>query len=265
MFFLLKRIYKTTADFLGYAIERERPTALAVSAQEFPLDFTAQEREIWRSVEQHTMTSKERVVSLIRAVQYLERNRVPGAFVECGVWRGGSMMAAAKTLLMMEKPDRELFLFDTYCGMPDPALVDVDVHGRSAEALLADSRKLPVQKQDQNHIIAHCPLEIVRTNLVSTGYPPEKLHFVEGRVEETIPKHAASHIALLRLDTDWYESTRHELIHLFPRLSSRGILIIDDYGHWQGSRIAVDEYFEQNPEPIFLSRIDHTARIGVRC
>ena len=269
---MIKRILKSAADSLGYTIERKRPTA-AVSAseppvkpfKEFPHDFTLQEREIWCSVEHYTMTSKERVVSLIRAVQYLERYRIPGAFVECGVWRGGSMMAVARTLLANGSIDRELFLFDTFSGMPEAADADMDLFGRSGTALLAELRKLPPEGQAENNIVAHCPIEAVRANLISTGYPRDKLHFIEGAVESTIPRYAPERIGLLRLDTDWYESTRHELVHLFPRLSSHGILVIDDYGHWRGARLAVDEFFEQNRETIFLNRIDYTGRIAVRC
>ena len=93
----------------------------------------------------------------------------------------------------------------------------------------------------------------------SLGSGPERIHFVEGKVEDTIPAHAPERIALLRLDTDWYESTRHELEHLYPRLSRGGVLIIDDYGHWQGARQAVDEYFG-DAHAALLNRIDYTAR-----
>ena len=68
-------------------------------------------------------------------------------------------------------------------------------------------------------------------------------------------------IALLRIDTDWYESTRHELVHLYPRLSPGGVLIIDDYGHWQGARKAVDEYFQAG---LFLNHIDYTGRLAIK-
>jgi O-methyltransferase len=257
---MIKRILKSAVGSLGYRIERNVRNG-AVPPTEFPPDFTPQEQELWRSVERYTMTSKERMVSLIRAVQYLERNRIPGAFVECGVWRGGSVMAIAKTLIAAGTSDRHLFLFDTYCGLPNAAHVDVDIGGRSA----AELQRRPVPEQIESGILCRCPIEVAQENLSSTGYPRQKLHFVEGRVEDTVPRHAPSRIALLRLDTDWYESTRHELIHLFPRLSSGGILIIDDYGHWHGARLAVDEYFEKTCEPIFLSRIDYTGRIAVRC
>ena len=83
-------------------------------------------------------------------------------------------------------------------------------------------------------------------------------------MEDTLPEQAPSRIALLRLDTDWYESTRHELIHLYPRLSQGGVLIVDDYGHWDGCRLAVDEYFATEADPVLLTRIDYTGRICVK-
>jgi hypothetical protein len=104
----------------------------------------------------------------------------------------------------------------------------------------------------------------VKNVLYGTGYPVHKIHFVQGRVEETIPACAPDPISLLRLDTDWYASTKHELVHLFPRLSHGGVIIIDDYGHWKGSREACDEYFRSNGIPILLNRIDYTGRIALK-
>jgi hypothetical protein len=96
-----------------------------------------------------------------------------------------------------------------------------------------------------------------------TGYPADKIHLIKGKVEDTLPDVIPSHLLLLRLDTDWYESTKHELTHLFPRLDDRGILIIDDYGHWRGAKTAVDEYFREQKRAVYLHRIDYTARILV--
>ena len=91
-----------------------------------------------------------------------------------------------------------------------------------------------------------------------------EFNFIKGKVENTLPEYAPKQIALLRLDTDWYESTKHELIHLFPRLVSGGVLIIDDYGYWIGAKKAVDEYFSQTKTKILLNRIDQTGRIAVK-
>jgi hypothetical protein len=97
-----------------------------------------------------------------------------------------------------------------------------------------------------------------------SGYDAARLRFVKGKVEDTVPAQAPARIAILRLDTDWYESTRHELEHLDPRLSPGGVLIIDDYGHWAGCRQAVDEYFASRKLHALLNRVDYTGRIAVK-
>lgn len=101
-------------------------------------------------------------------------------------------------------------------------------------------------------------------NILSTGYPKEKINFVKGLVEETIPQTQINKIAILRLDTDWYSSTKFELEHLYPKLVKGGVLIIDDYGHWEGCKKAVDEYFTNNNIPIFMMRIDYTGRLIIK-
>ena len=207
-----------------------------------------------------TMTSIERMYALYKSVEYIHRMNLPGAIVECGVWRGGSMMLIAHTLLALGCSDRDLYLFDTYQGLPRPdEIKDVDVWGNRAI-----DGWLPHQTGEESSHWANASLEDVRANLLSTGYPEERLHFVRGMVERTIPDLAPPQIALLRLDTDWYASTRHEMEHLFPRLSRDGVLILDDYGHFEGARQAVDEYVAENKLPILFNRIDYAGRLIVK-
>ena len=217
----------------------------------FPPDFEARDVEIIRAVEPYTMTSTERIHALIQAVRHIVRSRIPGDMVECGVWKGGSVMAMALSLLQLGDRDRSLYLFDTFSGMTPPTARDVDFEGQQAHTILNEVRCEVSQHEVENAVF-------------STGYDRDRIHFVPGRVEETIPAHAPELIALLRLDTDWYESTQHELLHLFPRLARGGVIIIDDYGHWRGARQAVDEYITQNEVPLLLNRIDYTGRIGVK-
>jgi hypothetical protein len=139
-------------------------------------------------------------------------------------------------------------------------VVDVDFSGRTATAQL-----LAEQRTEDSYIWAYASLEVVRRNMASTGYPKDQISYVRGSVEQTIPANVPTSIALLTLDTDWYASTRHELDYLFPRLVKGGVLIIDDYGHWRGVRLAVDEYFAASDVKVLLNRIDYTGRIGVRC
>ena len=163
------------------------------------------------------------------------------------------MMAAARALLRLGA-FRDLWLFDTFEGMPPPSANDVAFDNTTAAQLLATDAA------------SRCEAAIreVRDVLLGTGYPEDRIHCVKGRVEDTIPGQGPPSIALLRLDTDWYESTWHEWVHLFPRLVRGGVVIIDDYGHWQGARKATDDYLAAHGIPLFLSRIDYTGRIGVK-
>jgi hypothetical protein len=168
------------------------------------------------------------------------------------------MMAAALTLKRL-KAERMVHLFDTFEGMPPASSVDVDHEGNAASNLLQASHN-----KEKDWIWAYSGLSEVQKNLRSTGYPEHLMQFHKGRVEDTIPGEAPSTIALLRLDTDWYESTKHELVHLYPRLVPGGVLIIDDYGHWEGARKAVDEFIAENRLKILLNRIDYSGRIAVK-
>lgn len=203
------------------------------------------------------MTSPERIYTLRRAVRHVAEHGIEGAIVECGVWRGGSMMVVAQTLLDLSKLNYDLYLFDTFDGMSPPTHEDRTFSGTAAADVLERSPR-------GSNVWARSPIEQTRSALYSIGYPKERIHFVAGRVEDTIPARAPERIALLRLDTDWYESTRHELIHLFPRLITGGVIIIDDYGHWQGARKATDQYLTEHHIPLLLNRIDYTGRIAVK-
>lgn len=223
-------------------------------------DTEAEFRELVEQVRAFSMTSFERMYALYKAVDFIEQAKIPGAIVECGVWRGGSMMLVAHRLMALGRTDRDLYLFDTYEGLPRPdEAKDVDVWGNRAI-----DGWLPRQTGDESSHWAEASLEDVRANILSTGYPEERLHFVKGMVERTIPEAAPKDIALLRLDTDWYASTKHEMEHLFPRLVRNGVLIIDDYGHFEGARQAVDEYIAANNLPLLLNRIDYSGRLAIK-
>ena len=229
----------------------------APRTRRLPPDFDESVAATCRAVAPFTMTSPERIAALVESVRYVARHGIAGDVVECGVWRGGSMMAVARSLLDIGDL-RDLHLFDTFAGMPPPGDEDRDISGAHAADLMAD------EDPDSGSVWARSPLDEVRRNVLGTGYPESRVRFVQGRVEDTVPGCAPAHIAILRLDTDWYESTRHELVHLYPRLAVGGVLIIDDYGHWQGARRAVDEYLAESNARLLLNRIDTTGRIGVK-
>ncbi len=207
-----------------------------------------------------TMTSVERLYALYKAVEYVARHDIPGDFVECGVWRGGSVMMMALALRQFDAVGRRLHCFDTFEGMTAPGPQDIRHDtGEAVASILARTRR-----SEESDVWAMAPLEVVRRNLAATGYPPELIAFHAGPVERTLPAAAPDAIALLRLDTDWYESTKHELVHLWPRLAAGGVLIIDDYGFFRGARQATDEYFREHDAPMLLNRIDQTGRIAVK-
>jgi hypothetical protein len=233
-------------------------TRVSASASDYLPDLSADIRQIIDRARPFTMTSYERLAALCLAVEYVVDNAIPGDFVECGVWKGGSSMAAAMSYHRLRRDDINLYLFDTFEGMSEPGKEDVRrATGEAASNLLATHDR-------DSEIWARAPLEAVRRNLESTGYPSARIHFVKGKVESTIPSCAPEQIAILRLDTDWYESTRHEMAHLFPRLTPNGVLILDDYGHWAGARQAVDEYFAGHHVKPFLMRIDDTGRLCIK-
>ena len=196
--------------------------------------------------------------ALYQATRYIVGARVPGAIVECGVWRGGSSMLAAMTLARCGDTSRALWLYDTYEGMSEPSEHDRDWRGISATELLKRG-----ENNKETSVWCYSSLEEVSANMKRTSYPSERTRFVKGKVEERIPAEAPDQIALLRLDTDFYESTYHELQHLFPRLADGAVLIIDDYGHWEGARKATDQFLAEIRRPLLLQRIDYTGRMAV--
>ncbi len=230
-------------------------------SSELPSDFELLHKKIITKVAPFTMTSAERLYGLIESVVYIVKNNIQGSFVECGVWKGGSMMAIAETLLHLGVSDRQLFLYDTFAGMTPPTGEDVDQLNRDAASQL---RKDETKKADSN-IWAYSSLSEVKQNIATTGYPLENINFIQGDVLKTIPATMPNDIALLRLDTDWYESTKHEMEYLYPKLQQKGVLIIDDYGFWKGSRKAVDEYISEHKLTILLHRMDETGRSAIKC
>lgn len=256
----LRRL-KPTADPTATTANAAQNATLSIEqlAAAFP-DALPWQLQIIDDVMPFTMTSPERIFALINAVVYVCDNNIAGDFVECGVWKGGSSAAIANTLMHLNVTDRRLWMYDTFEGMSQPTQSDIDFQGHTADQLL--------QQQDiaeSASVWCRSPIDEVKSTMEATGYPMSHIKFVQGRVEETLLQHSPSNVSLLRLDTDWYESTKCELEVLFPRLSAGGTLIIDDYGHWQGCRKAVDEYFAANNIAMLLNRIDYTGRIGIFC
>lgn len=250
---MIKQTFSKAIEKLGYRIVKLSTKEPIIA------EFGPEEKKILDFVGPYTMTSPERILSLIQAVKYVVKNQIEGDVVECGVWKGGSSMATALSLLDIADTSRHIYLYDTFEGMPLPSKHDVKYNGHQAAATFKTN-----MINENSSDWCRAALDEVKANLMSTGYPFEKLHFIKGKVEETIPRIIPRKIAILRLDTDWYESTKHEMEHLFPLLSNGGVLIVDDYGHWQGSKKAIDEYIAEQNIPLFLNRIDFTGRLAIK-
>jgi hypothetical protein len=201
----------------------------------------------------YTLTTVERCYSLYKAIKYITKQDISGDIVECGVWRGGSAMLAALTLIENQQTHRKIYLYDTYEGMSEPTDKDIDIHGVPYRLLWEKEKQLLT-----------VPLDQVKKNMFSTGYPKDNIIFVKGMVENTIPNTVPNEVALLRLDTDLYESTYHELIHLYPKITPQGVIIIDDYGHFQGAQEATEKYFSKEPQAVLFHRIDYSCRVGIK-
>ena len=202
--------------------------------------------------------SIEPLYTMYQNIRYIVEHQIPGAIVECGVWKGGMMQLAALTLQHLGDETRELYLFDTFDGLPEPGEKDVDWDGNSAHATWV-KRNQAGEKWGYGGTVTQ-----VRTVMESTNYPVAKLRYAEGMVEDTIPDQAPEQIAVLRLDTDFYSSTLHELTHLYPVLSIGGVLIVDDYGYYRGAREATDEYFQKNKAKMLLTRVNMSVHQGVK-
>jgi O-methyltransferase len=258
-----KAVNDTLQRTTGYRLESTRrsqpqppPPKRRRGPKPFRRYYDEEVRATITAVKPWTMTSHERIFGLIVAVRHLVEHDIRGDVVECGVWRGGSMQAVARILLARGITDRDLHLFDTFEGMPPPGEEDRRLAGPSAREMLETSPRSGI-------VWAIAGLEDVQAGMASTGYPAERVHYHPGRVEDTIPAHAPEQIALLRLDTDWYESTKHELEHLYDRVVEGGVIIIDDYDYWEGSRKAVDEFLAATGARVLLVPVD-TARIATK-
>lgn len=253
-----KRLNGVLSRLTGYELHRAPGGARGggASAGTIPADIDEEASAIIRAVRPYTMTNAEKLYAVIMAARYVTRHEIPGAVVECGVWRGGSMHAIARALDAVGVHERDLYLFDTYEGMTAPGSRDRRGDGRSATDLLASYGK-------KSRVWAYASLEDVQEGFRQVPYPQEKLHFIKGPVEQTIPDKAPDRIAVLRLDTDWYESTAHELVHLYDRLMPGGVLLLDDYGWWQGSREAVDEFLARTGARLYLARTG-SGRVAIK-
>lgn len=204
--------------------------------------------EIIQVVKPYTLCSTERIQNSLNSVEAIVTNGVQGDIIECGVWKGGMVLAMLLKLKQLGVTDRVVHLYDTFDGMTPPSGVDVDLAGNVAANILES-------------VICRAPIDVVRDVVAMAGYPEDRVVFHVGDILETdVKKSVPCRIALLRMDLDWYNLTCFLIAQFIPRVQFNGIVIVDDYGHWQGCRKAIDEYVtslppSQRPQ---IQQIDYT-------
>ena len=242
------------AQRFGYDFEIKK-----LSADGFPPYIEPEFIELLKKYRDKTMVPWGGLHMAYTAARYVTLNQIPGAIVECGVWRGGCSLIMAEAIFNSSGPIYDFYLYDTFAGMTKP-----DRHDTS-ELCNAEEAYLRSRKSEDIVDWCYASIEEVSENIQRSPYPADRFHLVKGKVEDTLPGTCPEHIALLRIDTDWYSSTQHELLHLFPRLVKGGVFICDDYGFWEGARKAVREYLETLNEPFLLTVDSGSGRaIGVR-
>ena len=224
-----------------------------------PLDAEAKDTVL--KTRGYTMLDPEKLYAFIQAIRYIEKHAIQGDIVECGVWRGGAVMAAALTLLQLEAKKRKFYLYDTFSGMTRPTEKDNAMPGAGGIDVPQKFKQHQTGEDSSDWCCAS--LDDVKKNLSTIPYDQDKFVLIEGKVEDTLTEVVPDTISILRLDTDWYESTKQEMLCLMPHLQPNGVLIIDDYYRWSGSKQAVDEYLDLHQIPILLTKVGSSA-IGVR-
>lgn len=227
------------------------------NSMDFPVETTKEEKEIIKLSDKYSMTGSIRMWALLQAVKKVIRNKIEGDIVECGVWKGGNLILCQK-YLNLQNVSIKIHGFDNFEGMVKPKEIDTDYRNVPASEMHS------LFKKDKNkNSWAYCSLEDVNKNINET-VPKHNIKLIKGIVEKTLlePKNLPEKISILRLDTDFYESTKIELEILYPKLVSGGFLIIDDYGHFKGCRKAVDEYFKDDLP--YLHYVDYSCRVIIK-
>lgn len=247
----IKTIVENLFSKLGYVINKK-----GMEASRLPIELEPDEVNLILNIlkEKVSMASIERLSATLLAAKYISVNNISGAYIECGVWRGGNSIIAS---YVFEKynDQRKCYLFDTYSGMTKPTQDDYSI-----ATMVAASEKYNENIGDGVNNWCLASLEDVKSNFRKYSISTRNIEFIKGDVMNTIDSHPIDNIAFLRLDTDWYESTKKELESFYSKINRGGVLMIDDYGHWAGSKKAVDEFFDKLGYRPLMHTIDYTGR-----
>ena len=205
------------------------------------------------------MTPKIRIYNLLQALRHLKHKKIHGDYVECGVWKGGNILLLKKFLETEDENHRNIYAYDTFEGMTSPDENDFEIGNNNFA-----SKLLEKDKSKKTNVWGICSLEEVKKNISKHVKNLNNINFIKGPVENTLNerKNIPEKISLLRLDTDWYQSTKKELEVLYQKVASGGVIIIDDYGHWGGSKKAVDEFFSN--KFVWMHYVDYACRLIIK-
>ena len=254
----MKNFIKKIIKLFGYEIISKNDWLR--KNENYIAEISANESAILNDIKEYTMTSIPSQWSLLQSIKHVIRNNVEGSFVECGIFRGGNIILMSK-LLEEHKVEKNIFAYDTFEGMPLPGKDDLDLRGNSSIDKFLELKN----SEKEGSQWCYCNIKDVKNNIKKFNINYLKnINFIKGRVEETLLdiKNLPKKISLLRLDTDFYSSTKIELNILFPLLEKNGILIVDDYGHFKGAKKSVDEFF--NEKKVWLHRVDYSTRLLIK-
>jgi O-methyltransferase len=256
----VKKIFNWSSYVVNSMTKKSKTkTEIKFLGEQIQIFSSTEELQIIRDNLKFTLTGPARMAATMRSLKYASVNKIQGAFVECGVWKGGQIIAGAEQLRLLND-FREIFLYDTFSGMTEASEIDISFQNESAISLMETS------EPKSDNVWAKVSIAEVKKNLDMVAYPEKLIRFISGDVRETLLKseNMPEKISVLRLDTDWFDSTYIELLKLYPLLSLGGVLLIDDYGHWEGSRKAADKYFHEIGVDPFWNAIDYTCVMHIK-
>ncbi|WP_440648615.1 TylF/MycF/NovP-related O-methyltransferase [Candidatus Pelagibacter sp. HIMB1521] len=224
------------------------------------VELSNNDNEMIKTISRYSMTPKIRIFTLIQSLKHVNQKNIDGDFVECGVWKGGNIILFKKFLEKeFKNKNKTIYAYDTFEGMTEPTSDDYDLKNNKKA-----SQILKKDKSKKSNSWGVCTIENVKRNILNETGNLDNIKFIKGNVEDTLneEKNLPLKISILRLDTDWYLSTKKELEVMFSRVISGGIIIIDDYGHWSGSKKAVDEFFKD--KYVWMHYVDYACRLIIK-
>lgn len=205
------------------------------------------------------------VINLESVLRYIEESSIEGAFVETGTYTGGASAYALLALQRLRKngPARAYWGFDSFEGMPCPGKDDGE---KASYWILGKPFEIEESNVLRGHEINRADYSECLSYLQGTGYPAELIHLVKGWFQNTLSQSrtAIGQIAVLRLDGDLYESTKVALDQLYDQVVYGGVVIIDDYGSFEGCRKAIEDLFSVRGFRPHLYYVEHGIRYFIR-